>query len=485
MSFITEDFLLQSETARKLYSGHAARQPILDFHTHLSARDIAENHRFGNLFEMWLQGDHYKWRAMRANGVPEDYCTGNAPPYEKFLAWAKTVPYALRNPLYHWTHLELLRYFGIDELLDGETAASIWQRANRKLAEGSLTTQGILEKFGVKLLCTTDDPTDTLEFHRSIARQKLPTRVYPTFRPDRALDTSNVAEFNNWLNRLESCSGTEITRLFDLLDSLRKRHDFFHEHGCRASDHGLEVCFSDCCSETEAARIFAQVRGGHSVSPDESRKFASFLLLYTGHLDAQKGWVKQLHLGALRNVNAAMFRSVGRDSGFDSVGDWSHAASLGAFLGRLSEDNALPKTVLFNLNPADNYIFATMAGNFQDGALPGKIQMGSAWWFLDQKEGLEWQINALSNAGLLSRFIGMTTDSRSFMSYPRHEYFRRVLCNLLGSEVERGELPQDDALLDSLIEGVCYRNAKEYFAFPERIDAKSSAIKEEITPRAN
>lgn len=482
MPFINDKFLLHTDAAARLYNHHAERQPILDFHSHLPARDIAENRRFSNLAEVWLEGDHYKWRAMRANGVPEGYCSGNAEPYEKFLAWARTTPYTLRNPLYHWTHLELARYFGINELLDESSAPAIWKQANRQLAEGALTAQGILEKFGVRVVCTTDDPADSLEFHRSIARQGISTRVYPTFRPDRALETSNPAEFNAWIERLQACAGIEIVRLADMLDALRKRHDFFHEHGCRASDHGIETCLSEPCSEAEAARIFGGVRAGRPASAEDSAKLASFLLLFTGHLDAEKGWVKQLHLGAMRNVNAAMSGKLGRDSGFDSIGDWRHAAALGRFLGRLRAENALPKMILFNVNPADNYVFATMAGNFQEGELPGKIQLGSGWWFLDQKEGIEWQLNALSNTGLLSRFVGMITDSRSFLSYTRHEYFRRVLCNLLGGELERGELPPDDSLLGGLVEGICYRNAKEYFSFPEQMDAAKAAAREETAP---
>lgn len=478
MPFIADNFLLHSEAGVRLYRRHAAPQPILDFHSHLPACDIAENRRFRNLAEIWLEGDHYKWRAMRANGVDERLCSGDADPYEKFLAWARTVPYTLRNPLFHWTHLELARYFGIGELLNEETAADIWKRANGQLAEGPLTAQGILKKFDVRVVCTTDDPTDSLEFHRSIAEQGLPTRVFPTFRPDRAMDTSNGAEFNAWLERLQACTGIDITHLGDFLDALRKRHDFFHEHGCRASDHGLEACPAEPCDEAEAGRIFGRVRDGHSVTPEESAKLASFVLLFTGHLDAEKGWVKQLHLGALRNVNSAMRQKLGRDSGFDSIGDWSDAQALGAFLGRLRAENALPKMILYNVNPADNYVFATMAGNFQEGPMPGKIQIGSAWWFLDQKEGIEWQLNALSNTGLLSRFVGMTTDSRSFLSYPRHEYFRRVLCNLLGGEVGRGELPSDDGLLGGMVEAICYQNARQFFGFPEHAGAGRAAAAE-------
>ena len=464
--FISDDFLLESETARLFYAKFAAGRPIIDYHCHLTAKDIAEDHRFRDLTEIWLAGDHYKWRAMRANGVDERYCTGEAEPYEKFLAWAKTVPYTLRNPLYHWTHLELARYFGIDELLDEKSAAGIWRRANALLASDDLSVQGILRKFDVRVLCTTDDPTDSLEHHRAIAAQDLPTRVYPAFRPDKAFWVEDPATYNSWLDALASAANMEVRTLPGLLDALKKRHDVFHDHGCRTSDHGLTVCPSEFCSEKEAGATFTKVRSGQLVSPEEARRFASFVLLFTAHLDAEKGWVKQLHLGALRNANPHGMRVLGRDKGFDSIGDWPQAEAVARFLGRLSEENALPRTILYNLNPADNYVFATMAGNFQDGSAAGKIQFGSGWWFLDQKEGIEWQLNALSNCGLLSRFVGMLTDSRSFMSYPRHEYFRRVLCNMLGREVEAGLLPDDKELVGRMIEGICYRNAAEYFPFP-------------------
>ncbi|HYY70517.1 MAG TPA: glucuronate isomerase [Terriglobales bacterium] len=466
MPFITDQFLLRNRTARRLYAEYAAGQPILDYHCHLSARDIAEDRRFRNLFEIWLEGDHYKWRAMRANGVAERFCTGEASDYEKFLAWAQTVPFTLRNPLYHWSHLELLRYFGIEQLLDPTSAREIWTRANRRLAEEYLSAQGILRKFQVKVVCTTDDPTDSLEHHRRAAGQKLQTQVFPTFRPDRAFQIADVSRFNVWIDKLAAAADVEISTLSDLLNALRKRHDVFHEHGCRASDHGLECCHSSFCSEAAAARIFSKARCGSAVSPEEAEQYASFLLLYTAQLDAEKGWVKQLHLGALRNVNPAMLRRLGADCGYDSIGDWRQIPPLAAFLARLSEESALPKIILYNLNPADNYPFATMAGNFQDGSTPGKIQYGAAWWFLDNKNGMEAQLNALSDAGLLARFVGMVTDSRSFMSYPRHEYFRRILCNLLGREMECGELPQDEKLVGKLIEAICYSNARDYFAFP-------------------
>jgi glucuronate isomerase len=474
--FIHDDFLLENRTARSLYTKHATGKPIIDYHCHISAKDIAQNRRFRDLFEIWLEGDHYKWRVMRANGIHEHYCTGDARPYDKFLAWAKTVPYTLRNPLYHWTHFELLRYFGIGQLLNEESAPHIWRDANARLADDDLTAQGILGKFNVEVVCTTDDPVDSLEYHRLIAEQDLDCRIFPTFRPDNAFRTDNAVAFNAWADKLAAAADVNISRLSDFLKALRMRHDAFHEMGCRASDHGLDICPAEPCTEQEASTIFDHVRAGKVPTSHERLQFASFMLLYTAHLDAEKGWIKQLHLGALRNANPHGFRTLGRDVGFDSIGDWPHILSLARFLGRLAEENALPKMILYNVNPSDNYAFATMAGNFQDGSVAGKIQFGTGWWFLDQKEGIEWQLNALSNTGLLSRFVGMVTDSRSFMSYPRHEYFRRVLCNLLGSEIERGLLPGDEHLVGSLIEGICYGNAARHFLFPTRSPHENSSL---------
>jgi glucuronate isomerase len=466
MSFIHADFLLQSQTARHLYHRYAEHQPILDYHTHLPARDIAENRRFHNLFEIWLEGDHYKWRAMRTAGVPEFYCTGDAEPYEKFLAWAKTVPQTLRNPLYHWTHLELARYFGIDKLLDKKTAPEIWESAGQGLLNEDLTAQGILRKFSVRAVCTSDDPTDSLEYHERLESSACATRVYPTFRPDRALRTDDAASFNKWTDKLGRISGGKVNNFSDFLEALRRRHRDFHDRGCRLSDHGLDFCPADECAETEAAAIFDKIRAGCQPSPPESAKFSSYLMIFFGRLDAAKGWVKQLHLGAYRNVNQRMLASLGRDTGFDSIGDWPQVERLGTYLNKLSQADSLPKMIIYNANPADNYAFATMIGNFQDGAIAGKVQFGGGWWFLDQKEAMEWQLNALSNCGLLSSFIGMVTDSRSFMSYPRHEYFRRVLCNLLGSEMEAGQLPNDEQLVGNMIARICYDNARDYLKLP-------------------
>jgi glucuronate isomerase len=469
MKFINDDFLLQTKTARKLYHEFAKPQPILDYHCHLSPRDIAENRQFNNLFEIWLEGDHYKWRAMRSNGVSERFCTGQADAFEKFRAWAATVPHTLRNPLYHWTHLELKRYFGIEDLLDETTATRVWNRANEQLASAHLTTQGILKKFNVKALCTTDDPADDLRHHEALAASDLATRVLPAFRPDKALTVDQPESFNRWLRQLAGVSDIEISSLGRFLEALSARHDFFHAHGCRLSDHGLNRCYADFCSDKTAGAIFTRALKGKAASPAEHAQFAAYMMLFFGRLDAAKGWTKQLHLGALRNNNTRLLKQLGPDTGFDSIGDFPQTSALAAYLDRLDQENALPKTIIYNNNPADNYAFATMLGNFQDGTVPGKLQFGSGWWFLDQKEGIEWQLNALSNLGLLSRFVGMITDSRSFMSYPRHEYFRRVLCNLIGQDVENNEIPDDDSLLGPTIRNICYENARQYLALPDTV----------------
>jgi len=456
---------LQTRTARRLYHRFAEAEPILDYHCHLPPRDIAENREFKNVFEIWLEGDHYKWRAMRANGVAERFCTGDADPFAKFKAWAGTVPQTLRNPLYHWTHLELARYFGIHELLNETSAARIWKKANSKLAGPDLTTQGILKRFKVAALCTTDDPVNDLRHHQKLAASGLATRVLPAFRPDRALQVDQLDRFNEWVGRLAQAADADVRDYSALLDALRRRHDYFHSQGCRLSDHGLSHCYANFPSDKAAAAIFSKARRHKAVSPEEHSQFAAALMLFFGHLDAEKGWVKQLHLGPLRNNNTRLLRQLGPDTGYDCIGDFPQAAALVAYLDRLEQENALPKTIVYNNNPADNYAFASIIGSFQDGSTPGRIQFGSGWWFLDQKEGIEWQLNALSNIGLLSRFVGMITDSRSFMSYPRHEYFRRVLCNLIGRDIENGELPNDEGLIGTMIRNICYRNARDYFAF--------------------
>jgi glucuronate isomerase len=471
LSFIHKDFLLHSPAARRLYHGYAENEPILDFHSHLPAAEIAENRRFRDLHEIWLEGDHYKWRAMRANGVPERFCTGDAAGYEKFLAWARTVPATLNNPLYHWTHLELKRYFGIDELLNEQSEKAVWERANSLLA-GELTARGILKKFRVRVACTTDDPCDDLAHHKAVnasvrdlaAGSEEDLRIYPTFRPDKALQVDAPEKFNAWVARLEEASDTNVSSLPSFLDALKQRHDHFHAMGGRLSDHGLAHCYASPCSDKQAAAIFDRARSGKAANGEEYEQFASYLMLFFGRLDAEKGWTKQLHLGAMRSVNTRGLRELGPDTGFDCIGDWPQAKSLCAYLDLLEQEHALPKMILYNLNPADNYIFATAAGCFQngDGETAGKIQLGSGWWFLDQKEAMEWQMKALSNTGLLSRFVGMVTDSRSFMSFPRHEYFRRVLCNLLGSQMENGELPNDEGLVGGMVRNICFENARQF-----------------------
>jgi glucuronate isomerase len=462
LNFIHEDFLLRSPAARRLYHAYAENEPILDFHSHLSAADIAEDRRFRDLTEIWLEGDHYKWRAMRANGVAERYCTGDAPAYDKFVAWARTVPFALRNPLYHWTHLELKRYFAVDGLLNEQSAKAIWERANSLLATNDLTTRGILKQFRVRVACTTDDPCDDLAHHNAVNSLAQDLRIYPTFRPDKALQVDAPEKFNAWVKRLEDASNVNVVSLPAFLDALKRRHDYFHEQGGRLSDHGLAHCFASPCGEREAAAILDKARSGKPASADECEQFAAFLMLFFGRLDAEKGWTKQLHLGALRSVNTRRLHELGPDTGFDCIGDWPQAKSLCAYLDLLEQEHALPKMILYNLNPADNYIFSTAAGCFQDGEIAGKIQLGSGWWFLDQKEAMEWQLKALSNTGLLSRFVGMVTDSRSFMSFPRHEYFRRVLCNLLGSEMENGELPNDEGMIGGMVRNICFENARRF-----------------------
>jgi len=465
LAFIEESFLLENEAAKGLYESFAAPQHIFDYHCHLSPRQIAENRQFQNLFEIWLDGDHYKWRAMRANGEPERFCTGDATPYEKFQAWARTVPYTLRNPLYHWTHLELQRYFDISDLLDADSAPSIWERANAILQDG-LDVHAILNKFNVHTIGTTDDPADSLEYHERIASSRLPTRVLPTFRPDASLRVDQPRNFSAWIDRLEIAADTRIDSFASFLDALEKRIRDFHAIGCRLSDHGLDICVAEPCSDTQAAAIFADAVSGKAATAENHHKFASYIMHFLGQHYAQLGWTMQLHLGALRNVNSRAREIHGLDMGFDTMGGVAQLTALAGFLDSLERENALPKTILYNSNPVENYPFATIAGSFSAEGIPGKVQFGSAWWFLDQKEGIEWQLNALSNVGLLSRFVGMVTDSRSFMSYPRHEYFRRILCNLLGSEMERGILPNDLALIGKIVSDISFGNAERYFGLP-------------------
>lgn len=465
MSFITENFLLHNSVAEELYHGTARDLPIIDYHCHLPPKDVADNRRFANLAEIWLEGDHYKWRVMRTNGVPERFCTGDASPRGKFDAFARSLPMCLRNPMYHWSHLELLRYFGYTGLLDDRTADAVWELANAALATPELSAHGILQKFKVSVVCTTDDPTDSLEHHQRIAASGIGTRVYPTYRPDKAMQLADPVAWNAWTDRLQEVADCDCGDLTGFANALRKRHDFFHSLGGRLSDHGLVSCFADFPSDAEAASLYRQVRNGGCLGEREQVRLASWLMQLFGALDAEKGWVKQLHLGAMRNVNSALFRQLGPDIGCDSISDQPQGDALAAYLGRLADNGTLPKTILYNLNPRDNYLFATMIGNFQDGGVPGKMQFGSGWWFLDQEEGMRWQINALSNLGLLGRFVGMLTDSRSFMSYCRHEYFRRILCQMIGDDVVSGRLPNDPQLLQQLVFNVCYGNAATYFGF--------------------
>ena len=463
-SFLHDNFFLTTEWARLLYHTCAKPQPIYDYHCHLPPDQIANNRQFENLTQVWLAGDHYKWRALRSAGVHEDLITGaTSSDYDKFLAYCRIVPQLVRNPLHHWSHLELRRYLGIDLLINEANAPKIWELANAKLATAVLTTHGMLTSNKVAVVCTTDDPADSLEHHMAIAKSGLTTRVYPTFRADKLMAVAAPAVFNGWCDQLAARVDAEVNSLSALLDALDNRHAFFHSLGGRLSDHGLENLPDADCTEAEAIAIFTQTRSGRAATPEQTSKWVWYVMVYLGRLDAKRGWTKQLHLGALRNNNSRLLKRLGTDAGVDSIGDFPQARALSRYLDTLDRDNQLPKVVLYNLNPADTYVFATMIGNFQDGSIGGKIQFGSGWWFLDQKEGMEMQLNALSQLGLLSKFVGMLTDSRSFMSYPRHEYFRRILCNLIGSDVEAGLIPADQVALRALIEDICYRNAENYF----------------------
>jgi glucuronate isomerase len=470
-----EQFLLETDTARDLYETFAKPQPIIDYHCHLPPEHVATNHAWRSITEVWLDGDHYKWRAMRTNGVAERLCTGDASDFEKFQAWASTVPKTLRNPLFHWTQLELKNPFGIRELLNDSSARRIFDACNAALQGPELHARGMLEHFNVAVVCTTDDPADTLEHHTSYAESAHTERVrmYPTFRPDKALRLENAVEYNKWLDALEAVSGEKIATYDDLLKALAARHSAFHELGCRASDHGLDAVSADDYTQSDVNAAFARARAGQSVTPAAAASFKSALLHDLSLLDHERGWVQQFHLGAMRNNNTRLFRSLGPDTGFDSIGDFPIGASLARFLDRLDDGNRLAKTILYNSNPRDNEVVATLIGAFQDGSVPGKMQFGSGWWFLDQLDGMERQINALSNMGLLSRFVGMLTDSRSFLSYSRHEYFRRLLCNILGNDVRRGLIPNDRALLGELVKDLCFRNANAYLGLglPQRFQS--------------
>ncbi|HEX5057378.1 MAG TPA: glucuronate isomerase [Gammaproteobacteria bacterium] len=466
MTFMHDDFLLDTAQARKLYHDFAKDLPIIDYHCHLPPDRIANNTRFRNLHDLWLAGDHYKWRAMRANGIDERYCTGDASDWEKFEQWAATVPRSLRNPLYHWTHLELKRPFGIGRLLNPDTARSIWDECNEKLAAPAFSARGLLRQAKVRLICTTDDPVDDLAHHRKAALDPdFTIALLPTWRPDRALDVENAAAYNAYLDRLAEASATHIGSYEDLLSALRQRHDYFHANGCRLSDHGLETVPADDYTETEIRSIFTRIRGGSELDTIAVDKFRSALLHELALLDHEQGWVQQFHIGALRDNNPRLYRSAGPNSGFDSIGDHNHARPLAKFLGRLDDADRLAKTILYNLNPRDNEMMAAMVGNFQDGSTPGKTQFGSAWWFLDQMDGMTRQLEALSQLGLLSRFVGMVTDSRSFLSYSRHEYFRRLLCRILGRDMAGGLIPDDIGMVGAMVRDICFNNARDYFPF--------------------
>jgi len=463
--FLDDNFFLYTQAAQQLYHEFAQQMPIIDYHCHLPPHQIAQDYQFKNLTELWLYGDHYKWRAMRTRGVDERYCTGDASDFEKFNKYAETVPHTLRNPLYHWTHLELRRYFGIDELLNADTAVSIYERCNEQLSEPRMSCRNLLRKMEVEVVCTTDDPVDSLEHHAKLREDGFEILILPTFRADKAMAVEDPTAYNQYLSKLEKAANISIHRYQDLLDALRKRHAYFADAGCRLSDHGIENFYAEDYTDQEIEQLFSQVRQGREVDHLSILKLKSAILYELALMDHETGWTQQFHVGALRNNNRRMMRQLGPDTGFDSIGDFAIAQPMSTFFDRLDSSNQLAKTIIYNLNPRDNYLVGTMIGNFNDGSVPGKMQFGSGWWFLDQKEGMEMQLNALSNLGLLSQFVGMLTDSRSFLSYPRHEYFRRILCNLLGEDVEKGELPRDMALLGQMVQNICYYNAKKYFAF--------------------
>ncbi len=461
--FLDENFLLHSDTAQRLYHDFAAAMPIIDYHNHLPPEQVANDVSFENITQVWLYGDHYKWRAMRSNAINEKFITGDGSDFEKFKAWADTVPYTLRNPLFHWTHLELQRYFGVNSILNADTAKEIYDECSAKLQTPEYSVRGLLKKMNVKLICTTDDPVDNLQHHQKLATEDAFTKMNPAFRPDKAMNVDDTVGFNQYLSQLEKASDTSISTYNHYLAALKNRHDFFAANHCTVSDHGLEEIYAEDYTQTELVGIFDKIRYGATLSLEERKKFKSAMLVNFAEWDCEKGWVQQYHLGAIRNNNTRMLQQLGPDTGWDSIGDYSQARSLSKFLNRLDQDNKLAKTIIYNLNPADNELMATMIGNFNDGSAEGKIQWGSAWWFLDQKDGMTKQINVLSNMGLLSKFVGMLTDSRSFLSFPRHEYFRRILCNLFGEEIENGELPNDINWTGKVIQDICFNNAKKYF----------------------
>ncbi|MEP0368048.1 MAG: glucuronate isomerase [Cyclobacteriaceae bacterium] len=462
--FIAEDFLLQSKMAENLYHNYAERLPIIDYHNHLPPQDIAENRQFDTITQIWLDGDHYKWRAMRANGIDEKYITGDATDFEKFQKWAQTVPYTLMNPLYHWTHLELKRYFGINKLLNSKTAKEIYDEANRLLQTENYRVQNLLKSKNVEVVCTTDDPVDDLKYHRKLQEQNA-LLVLPAWRPDKAMKVESEGTYNDYLDKLSKAAKIAIDEYRDLIRALKSRQAYFNSMGCKVSDHGMETFYAEEFSEKEVNRIFRKIRSGRNLQTIEINKLKSSLLLDLGAMNHDFGWTQQFHIGPIRNNNTRMLELIGSDTGYDSIGDFEIAKPMAKFLNSLEKRKKLTKTIVYNVNPRDNELMASMVMNFNDGSIPGKMQYGSAWWFLDQKDGIEKQLKALGNMGLLGRFVGMTTDSRSFLSYSRHEYFRRVLCNMLGVGVEKGELPNDLELLGGMVEDICYTNARDYFGF--------------------
>ena len=464
--FMDDHFLLTNETAAHLYNTYAKDMPIIDYHCHLNPQEVYENKQFKTLTNVWLDGDHYKWRLMRANGIEEEKITGSASDYEKFLAWAKTVPMTIGNPLYHWTHLELKRFFNIDEILNEQTAPFIWEKANEKLRSGKFGARDLITRSNVKVICTTDDPTDSLEYHMKLRDvQGFETQVLPSFRPDKGLEI-NQEGFKSWIAKLQDCSNRSIHTYDDLLKALESRARFFHSMGGRLSDHALNKMVYTKTSKEEVSKIFLKALKGEGVSTEEESKYKSYTLIFLGKLYNELGWAMQFHLHALRNNNTKMFRQLGPDTGYDSMYDGQVAEPLVQLLDQMDVQNSLPKTILYSLNPKDNYVLASIIGSFQGDGIPGKLQLGTAWWFNDQREGMLEQMKALSNVGLFSRFIGMLTDSRSFLSYTRHEYFRRLVCSLIGTWVEEGEVPNDQQLLEQIVKGICYENAKDYFSFP-------------------
>ena len=465
-NFMDENFLLETKTAQDLYHNHAAKMPIIDYHCHLVPKMVADDHPFGTLTEIWLGGDHYKWRAMRTNGIDEHFITGNASDREKFEKWAETVPYTMRNPLYHWTHLELKTAFGIDQLLNPATAGEIYDTCNEKLKQPAFSARGLMRRYRVETVCTTDDPVDTLEHHIRTRESGFEIRMLPTWRPDKAMAVESPESFRAYIEKLSETSGVTIAAFDDVVEALHKRHQFFEAQGCKLSDHGIEEFYAEDYTQAEIKAIFNKVYGGTALSFDEMLKFKSAMLIVFGEMDAETGWTQQFHYGAIRNNNTRMYNQIGADTGFDSIGEFNTSKAMSKYFDRLNSSGKLAKTILYNLNPCANEMIATMIGNFQDGSVAGKMQFGSGWWFLDQKDGMEKQLNALSVLGLLSRFVGMLTDSRSFLSYPRHEYFRRTLCNLLGNDVESGQLPASELnFIGRMVEDVSYYNAKRYFDF--------------------